>query len=211
MKQVSPQNQRRLCVGRSAGNHFAIVAIAVVLVHFGLLQSAQADIRYKAYAKQLFQKLPANTQFRPDLETYLEDLANSERQRRGRPVLQPSNLLKAAARAQAAEMLLGNFVGHHTKAGYDFGDRIRAYLPDLRGMRGENAARDRRGGKSDKLKGQRIFQQWLGSRRHLHNLMRTDYSFVSTGAIKVGAHLYAVQIFWERDAVVRSNNTLIID
>ena len=175
------------------------------------LSPVHADVRYKAYAAKLMRSLPAGAKVRPDLEAHLNQLANAERRRAGRPALKASSKLRRAARAQAAEMILGNFVGHHTRGGFDFGDRIRAFMPDFEDLRGENAARDRRGGTSAKAQSQRLFKQWLDSRRHRRNLIRTEYRFVSSGAIQVGKHLYAVQIFWEPQSSKTSINGVIID
>lgn len=172
---------------------------------------AHADVRYKAYAAKLMRSLPASSKVRPDLEAYLNRLANAERRRAGRKALKVSAKLQEASRAQAAEMILGNFVGHHTRGGFDFGDRVRAYMPDFEDLRGENAARDRKGGASAKAQAARLFKQWLGSRRHRRNLIKTEYRFISTGAIQVGKHLYAVQIFWEPQSSRRSINQLFID
>lgn len=175
------------------------------------LSPVQADVRYKAYAAKLMRSLPAGAKVRPDLEAHLNQLANAERRRAGRPALKASSKLRKAARAQAAEMILGNFVGHHTRGGFDFGDRIRAFMPDFEDLRGENAARDRKGGASAKAQSQRLFKQWLDSRRHRRNLIRTEYRFISSGAIQVGKHLYAVQIFWEPQSSKTSINGVIID
>ncbi|MEM8687088.1 MAG: CAP domain-containing protein [Pseudomonadota bacterium] len=192
----------------------SLVMIGVMLVLaglFALAQPAQADIRYKAYAVRLMQSLPASSKVRPDLEAYLTALANAERRRAGRKPLKHSKKLQKAARAQAAEMILGNFVGHHSRGGFDFGDRIRAYMPEFEDLRGENAARDRKGGTSAQAQARRLFGQWLKSGRHRRNLIRAEYRFVSSGAIQVGRHLYAVQIFWEPQSPRASINQLFID
>jgi uncharacterized protein YkwD len=48
------------------------------------------------------------------------------------------------ARAQALEMVKGNFVGHKSASGHSFRARFEAFAdPDQRGDFGENAARDR--------------------------------------------------------------------
>ena len=51
---------------------------------------------------------------------------------------------------------------------------------------------------STRSKAKRLFQQWLDSWGHRHNLMNPTYGFVATGAVARGHHLYAVQEFWER-------------
>lgn len=172
---------------------------------------ANADVRYKAYASKLMRSLPGASEVRPDLEAYLNQLANAERRRAGRKPLKASATLQKAARAQAAEMILGNFVGHHTRGGFDFGDRVRAYMPEFEDLRGENAARDRKGGSPAKVQARRLFGQWLKSGRHRRNLIKAEYRFISSGAIQVGGHLYAVQIFWEPQSQRKSINHLFID
>jgi uncharacterized protein YkwD len=52
--------------------------------------------------------------------------------------------------------------------------------------------------RSTATKARRLFRQWLDSTGHRRNLMNRNYRYVSTGAVAIGHHLYAVQIFWER-------------
>jgi uncharacterized protein YkwD len=174
-----------------------VLVLAGALLALG--QPAQASEAYRAYAIGLVKKPPAGVKFRPDLEAYLDGLAASARRSGGRKGLKASELLRIAARAQALEMLKGDFVGHSSASGYRFGDRFAAFATeaDLLGGRGENAARDRQPGAVDKGKAGRLFKQWLDSGGHRRNLMNRTYKFVSTGAVQKGNHLYAVQIFWE--------------
>jgi len=167
----------------------------------GLAPAVGAAPAYKAYAQGLVKSLPKGAKLRPDLEAYLDALASSARQAKGRKGLVSSALLRTAARAQAIEMLKGNFVGHSSASGYAFKHRFAAFADrDVQGNHGENAARDRQPGAVDKTKAQRLFKQWLDSGGHRSNLMNRDYAFVSTGAVEAGGHLYAVQIFWEKCA-----------
>ncbi len=198
-------------MGRTRPSNIAIGVMLALSALFFLAHPTQADIRYKAYAVKLMQSLPASSKVRPDLEAYLTSLANAERRRAGRKPLKSSKKLQKAARARAAEMILGDFVGHHSRGGFDFGDRIRAYMPEFEDLRGENAARDRKGGASAKAQAKRLFGQWLKSGRHRRNLIKAEYRFVSSGAIQVGRHLYAVQIFWEPQSSKASINQLFID
>jgi uncharacterized protein YkwD len=129
----------------------------------------------------------------------LDQLAASARRKAGYPPVAPNELLRTAARAQALEMLKGNFVGHESESGYRFKQRFAAFAdPWVHGNHGENAARDRQPGPVDEAKALRLFRQWLDSSAHRRNLMNPAYGFVSTGAVAVGNHLYAVQIFWEQ-------------
>lgn len=176
----------------------SLVQISFLALAWLLLSTAggAADARYKSYAQKLMRSLPAHAVVRPDLETLLDQLASGTRRKNGRGALKASEAQRDGARAQAAEMILGNFVGHHTKGGFDFGDRFRAYMPDYEGLRGENAARDRRKAPGDKAKARRLFGQWLKSRGHNRNLNNPEYRYVSTGVIQIGNHLYATQIYW---------------
>ncbi len=163
-----------------------------------VLQPAQASPRYKAYAEGLLKSLPGGAVVRPDLEKVLNGLAVDARRRAGKPALRPSPLLVKAARAQAVEMIIGNFVGHTSKSGFRYKSRFEAFGGDGRGDHGENTARDRQPGPVDGVKARNLFTQWLKSSSHKRNLMNRYYGFVSTGAVQIGHHLYAVQIFWEK-------------
>lgn len=162
------------------------------------LAPAQASPAYRAYAENLLRNLPKGAKFRPDLEAKLNAYAAAARRKAGKPPLTASRLLRKAARAQAVEMLKGNFVGHRSKSGYRYKKRFEAFGGDNRGYHGENAARDRQSGSVNARKARRLFQQWLDSRGHRRNLMNYNYRYVSTGAVQIGHHLYAIQIFWEK-------------
>lgn len=174
-----------------------LLALAVILPIGPLPLSASEA--YRAFAVELLKRKPATVELRPDLEAVLDQLAASSRRKAGRSPVEPSDLLRTAARAQALEMLKGNFVGHQSKSGYRFKHRFAAFAdPEVHGNHGENAARDRQRSPVDAAKATRLFQQWLDSSAHRRNLMNPAYGFVSTGALVVGNHLYAVQIFWEQ-------------
>ena len=171
----------------------------VIILTVLWLGPAQASESYEDYALRLIRSVPEGIRFRPDLESYLNQLASRTRQRRDRRALEASTRLRPAARAQAMEMLLGDFVGHESKSGHRFAARFEAFAgPGDHGRFGENAARDRQKGLSDKAKAAALFEQWLESRGHRHNLMYRGYQFVSTGVVQKGNHIYAIQIFWER-------------
>lgn len=173
----------------------AIVAAAAVLAASG----SSASQTYRAFAIELLQAKPQGAVIRSDLEAYLDGLAAQARQAGDRPPVVASDLLRDAARAQALEMLKGDYVGHQSQSGFQFKHRFAAFAdPYVHGNHGENAARDRQDGPVDKTKAQRLFRQWLDSRGHRRNLMDRNYRYVSTGAVEIGHHLYAVQIFWER-------------
>ncbi len=163
------------------------------------LGPSQASESYEDYALRLVRKLPDGVTFRPDLEAYLNARASRYREQHDRRALKPSTKLRPAARAQAVEMLLGDFVGHESESGHRFKARFEAFAgPGEHGRFGENAARDRQKGDANKAKASALFQQWLDSTGHRRNLMHRDYRRVSTGVVQKGNHIYAIQIFWEK-------------
>ena len=127
---------------------------------------------YRGYADAMLASPPRGATIRPDLEAYLDLLAAEARHRAGRKPVAASDLLRGMARAQALEMVKGNFVGHQSASGYSFRKRFEAFAdPDQRGDFGENAARDRQNGEVGKEKARRLFTQWLDSAGHKRNLM----------------------------------------
>jgi uncharacterized protein YkwD len=155
---------------------------------------------YRAYAAELLSALPAGVSVRPDLELVLDDLASAYRQGHSRGALEASDLLRDAARAQAADNMLRGKSSHRSRRGDEFGSRFAAYMgdPDLYPARGENAASDRKKGEAGEGKARRLFASWVKSSGHRRNLMSRDYEFVSTGVIQKGDELWAVQIFWSK-------------
>ncbi|MGE0241380.1 MAG: CAP domain-containing protein [Parvibaculaceae bacterium] len=168
---------------------------------------AEASSDYAYYARALLAKLPENAGARPDLETYLDRLVSSYRQSKGRKGLRASDLMREAARAQAADMMFAGKSNHKSRAGHSFDQRFGAYVEDvdLYRARGENAASDRKRGSADESKARGLFSLWLASGGHRRNLMKRDYEFVSTGVIQRGEELWAVQIFWSKPIPPNSN------
>jgi len=176
-----------------------LTALIIALILLANMNTpVKASQGYGSYARQMFASLPKGAKFRPDLEKYLSDLAASYRKQAGLRPVRHSNMVAIAARAQAAEMVLGNFVGHHSRAGYSFRERLTAYIGNRYIYSGENAARDRLPGRADRKKAYRLFKLWANSPGHRANLLRQRFAYVSTGVVQKGNHLYAVQIFWQR-------------
>jgi len=165
---------------------------------------------YRSYATALVRSLPEGAQIRPDLESYLDKLASTYRLANGRKSVAATELMRIAARAQAADMMLSGVSGHRSRNGESFHRRFGSFVADidLYRARGENAASERHKGPVDKAKAKRLFELWLGSRGHRQNLMKRDYEFVSTGAVQRGDELWAVQIFWSRPVEAQSNGGL---
>jgi len=190
------------------------VLVALLLAVAGLLLTgveARAQGNYAQYARSVLANLPENSGARPDLEAYLDKLVSSYRQSNGRKGLIASDMMREAARAQAADMMFAGKSGHKSRDGHSFDMRFGAYVEaaELYRARGENAASDRKKGPADLMKAKALFDLWLNSSGHRRNLMKRDYEFVSTGVIERGDELWAVQIFWSKPIPPNSNPLII--
>jgi uncharacterized protein YkwD len=181
---------RNLVLGLFAALFFAVYC-----------QEAQASAAYRAYAEQLARQPPGTLTIRPDLEALLDTLAQRARAQQKRKPLTSSWQFKIAARAQAIDMVLGDYVGHKSLKGHSFHARFAAFAedPDRYPARGENAARERSDGAAGEAKARRLFDQWLRSGGHRRIMLNRSYNHVSSGVIQKGNHLYAIQIFWTED------------
>jgi uncharacterized protein YkwD len=176
---------------------FLVYGIVWAGLFLGLAPETIAASAYRAYAERLTQQPPQGVAIRADLESVLDGLAQQARAGKKRPLV-VSTFFKTAARAQAIDMVLGDFVGHTSLKGYSFRARFTAFSedPDQFPARGENAARERSAGPAGEVKAKKLFKQWLDSGGHRRNLMNRSYNRVSTGVVQKGDHLYAVQMFW---------------
>ena len=149
---------------------------------------APAGSGYRAYAAALLAEPRNNVKFRPDLESYLDGMAAATRRSSGLRSVAAGARMKEAARAQALDMALGGYVGHTSRNGYAFVKRANAYS-DYRtnGRRAENAAMNwRTSGAVDQARAKVLFEQWLNSTGHRHNLLNPVFAHVATGAVDSG-------------------------
>ena len=182
---------------RGLGRRGLVLGLIVALGGGGFWAGAEAWTRYRVYAEELLSSPPQEITIRVDMEKELDRLLNERRRALGVAPLEISNLFKNMARAQAMDMVLGNFVGHQSVRGDGFAARFEAFADGVTyQMRAENAARDRLKGPIDQVKAKRLFTQWLNSPSHNRTLQSANYLHVSTGAVAKGNHLYAVQVFW---------------
>jgi uncharacterized protein YkwD len=196
---------------RRAFVRFAAILLLVIVSQVPTGIQVQASSDYAYYARSLLSKLPDNAGARPDLEDYLDKLVSSYRRSKGRDGLIASDLMREAARAQAADMMYAGKSNHRSRSGASFSERFGAYVEDveLYRARGENAASDRKRGPADETKARALFALWLASGGHRRNLMKRDYEYVSTGVIQRGEELWAVQIFWSKPVEPGSNPLII--
>jgi uncharacterized protein YkwD len=169
-------------------------AIVVLMAGTGVVAARET---YGAFVARMAEAPPAGETYRPDLEATLLTAANDYRAGRGLPPLKNDPSLLAAARAHAADMAAGDFVGHRASTGQDFEGRMHALFPGqmMLPMMGENAARDRSHGPADGAKALRLFQQWVKSPPHARTLRARDFVAVATGVVERNGVLYASQIF----------------
>lgn len=190
------------------------LVVLLLLAAAGLVPAgapAEASSDYAYYARSLLSQLPDNAGARPDLEEYLDKLVSSYRVSKWRKRLIASDLMREAARAQAADMMYSGKSNHKSRKGHSFDQRFGAYVDEveLYRARGENAASDRKKGPADETKARALFALWLASGGHRRNLMKRDYEYVSTGVIQRGNELWAVQIFWSKPIEPNSNPLII--
>lgn len=190
---------------------FSVLLLLLVSGAGPLSGAALAAGNYEQYARSVLQSLPENSQPRPDLEAVLDRLVSGYRQSNGREGLIASDMMREAARAQAADMMFAGKSRHTSRQGHSFDQRFSAYAQAdlLYKARGENAASDRKKGPADASKARGLFKLWLESSGHRRNLMKRDYEFVSTGVIQRGDELWAVQIFWSKPVPADSNPLII--
>ncbi len=181
------------------GTRWMISALfAIVLVAAALPGEAVARETYVAFVSRITVSPPAGATYRADLEGHVLEALNRYRLGRKLKALAPAGPeLQAAARAHAADMLQGDFVGHTATSGAGFEARMRALQPGVMALprMAENAARERSKGAPDAAKAERLFQQWVNSGAHARTMRSKDYITVATGLVERDGKLYAVQIF----------------
>jgi uncharacterized protein YkwD len=168
---------------------------ALALPIFGKIAEGRED--YRIFTTHITASPPDGILFREDLEAELHSKINALRRAKGLSALGPSKAYRNAARAHAADLMLGNRMDHRSSSGLDFDSRMRALHPgDLFLPRmGEIAARVRRTKLSDIEKTDDIVQQWTKSSTHRRVMVSRDYATVATGIAERAGIIYAVQIF----------------
>jgi uncharacterized protein YkwD len=187
-------------LARIFATHSKCSLVRVAFLSFVLLGYPPVAVAktYVEIARALVADLPPDARIREDLEAELLAQANGYRATRGVAALKPSSRMLVAARAQAIDMMLNNFVGHRSSSGYEFDSRARYFLgnPAQMPQMAENAARETQKGEADASKADRLFQQWVHSAPHRKSLINSGYKFVSTGVVQRGNKIWAIQIFF---------------
>lgn len=153
---------------------------------------------YGDFARAITSSLPEGARFRPDLEEALVRMVNGYRSSKGRARLAADKTFQLAARAQAADMMLNNFMGHRASTGHDLKSRTEAFAGDslIFPAIGENAARDLRNTPAGEAKARALLDMWVNSSGHRKNLTSRNFTLVSTGVIERDGKLWAVQIYF---------------
>lgn len=145
---------------------------------------------------QLVARLGSTGMFQPAVEQLLLAKLNELRASKGLARLAVEGAFTGAARAHAMDMAQRNYLGHNSATGLDFSGRMKALQGGV--MRystiGENAVMmyPPRGVAQV---ADTLFHSWLNSPAHLHNMLRSDFTRVATGAVILNGKAYADQIF----------------
>jgi len=166
-----------------------------LLLGAGLALGAMPMAKAENYA-QVVSRLGANGSFHSDVEQLLLAKLNAFRASKGLPRLVADGAFTRAARAHAHDMAQRNYLGHVSADGLDFSDRMKALQGGRIGFvaMGENAAM-MYPPKSAAAVAETLFQSWLNSAPHLHNMQKPDFTKVATGVVFLNGKAYADQIF----------------
>ncbi len=166
-----------------------------ILIGAGLAFATMPLAKAENYP-QLVSRLGAGASFHSDVEQLLLAKLNAFRASKGLPRLVADGAFTRAARAHAMDMASRNYLGHVSADGLDFADRMKA----LQGGRiafvamGENAAMMYPPHGAAAV-AETLFQSWLNSAPHLHNMQKPDFTKVATGVVFLNGKAYADQIF----------------
>jgi uncharacterized protein YkwD len=192
---------------------FNVWLMSVVTVLF----SSQVEARetYRAFAARIVAQAESEGDVRADLEDHLFRLTNSFRKSQGMKALarDTSPSVKLAARAHAMDLLLHHTMGHVASTGHDLEERMRAMTnsPMILPITGENAAAWNGKGAVDTGRASALFQLWVKSAGHRHNLLGRDYVKVSIGVVVRGDKFYADQIFTGPSVVTNMQNAAPVE
>jgi uncharacterized protein YkwD len=190
------------------------VGLIAVVIAFGT-DSAAARETYRAYAARIVAQAAREGDIRADLEDQLFRMTNAYRKAQGMRALarDPSPAVKLAARAHAMDLLLNHRMGHVASTGQDLEERVRALTnsPMVLPITGENAAAWNGTGAIDAGRAAALFQLWVKSSGHRHNLLGRDYVKMTVGVVVRGDRFYADQIFTGPAVVTNMQNSAPVE
>jgi uncharacterized protein YkwD len=167
-----------------------LTVIAMCLLFCGL-SNADAETY-----PQLVARLDSTGMFQPVVEQLLLTKLNELRASKGLARLAVEGAFTGAARAHVMDMAQRNYLGHNSATGLDFSGRMKALQGGV--MRysavGENAVMMYPPHGAAQV-ADTLFHSWLNSPPHLHNMLRSDFTSVATGAVILNGKAYADQIF----------------
>jgi uncharacterized protein YkwD len=170
---------------------------------------------YRAFAARIVAQAVSEGDIRADLEDQLFRMTNNFRKGQGIGPLarDTSPSVKMAVRAHAMDLLLHHAMGHVASTGHDLEERMRAMTnsPMILPITGENAAAWNGKGAVDSGRVSALFQLWVKSAGHRHNLLGRDFVKVSIGVVVRGDRFYADQIFTGSSVVTNMQNSAPVE
>ncbi|MDB5451898.1 MAG: secretion protein [Caulobacteraceae bacterium] len=165
----------------------------------GAAQAAPAE-RWLAYERRLQDRATdaAGGRFDADYEEALLALTLSFRAEQRGEALAPDRELTRAARAHAADMAQRRFFGHDTPDGFAPIDRTGLTVRMMMGTFGENLAMQT--GAPRQVTPRTTFDGWQRSPGHRANLLRSDFTHVGHGVVRIRDAWYSAAVFGGRSA-----------
>src|SRR5271165_586420 len=127
------------------------------------------------------------SEYDPEAEQQLLDLANQDRVRAGAPLLTLDAGLSKAARAHAEAMFAARQLSHQFEGEPSLPQRLASVAHTPLDQEGENVALDFDAGQAE--------QHLMLSPPHRANLLNTAYNVIGLGVVRSGDRLYIVQDF----------------
>ena len=158
--------------------------------------------RWLAY-ERLLQARAADAgggRFDPDYEEALLSLTLSYRAEQRVQPLAPDAELTRTARAHAADMAARRFFSHETPEGFEPIDRTGLMVRVMLGVFGENLAMQ--SGAPRSVTPRSTLDGWQRSPGHQANLLRSDFSHVGHGVVRIRDTVYSAAVFGGRGAAL---------
>ena len=174
---------------------FAMKLFFSIFLAAALSIGATSAARAESYA-QLVSRLGNAGGFQSSVEQMLLGKLNAFRASKGLHRLSADGTFTNAARAHALDMAQRGYLGHSSASGLDFSGRMLSLhvQQDQLSTMGENAVMMYPANSASKVASV-LFNSWLRSPHHVDNMLRRDFTKVSTGAVFLNGKAYADQIF----------------
>ncbi len=139
---------------------------------------------------------PSGISYLEDVEGYIHDLTNAERQKHNKTPLNPEDRLSDIARSHSSDMIKRDFFDHMNPDGRAPGDRVALFHRSLIGLSGENIWMGKGHDTADSRKlAEKIVEDWMNSPGHRANILRDNYTHLGIGVSVKGDEIRATQNF----------------